>query len=172
MNSSIITYVWRLILVILLQVLVFRQLSFGWSGFNYFNVLIYPVAVMTLPIKIPKNALLLVSFIAGLIIDIFYDSLGVHASALVFLSFIRPYILNTLEPRGGYNVNISPTKFYLGMKWILRYTAVMLFPFLFFYFSMEVFTLVYIKEIILKTVFSFIISYVFILLYLILFNPK
>jgi hypothetical protein len=123
-------------------------------------------------LKTPKTVLLLIGFALGLIIDIFYDSLGVHASACVFTAFIRPLLLQLIEPRGGYPINVSPTKFHFGTRWFLLYSGIALFLHLLFYFSIEVFTFVYFLEIWLKTIFSFIFSFLTVLLYIFLLNPK
>ena len=172
MTNDILRYIGRIILLTLLQVLIFKQLHFQLGTFNYIHVLIYPYAIITLPVRIPRNLLILIAFVMGMAIDVFYNSIGVHTSALVFTAFIRAHVLNLLEPRGGYNVNASPTRYYLGMNWFIRYLAIMVALHVVFYVSMDVFTFVYIQEIILKSFFSFIFSMVFILLYQFLFNPK
>lgn len=172
MNNDFLKNIVRAFLIILIQVLILRSLNLSIGSFNYIHILFYPVLIMILPLRISKPMLLIIGFLIGITVDIFYDSLGVHASASVFLAYIRPYMLNVFEPRGGYSVNISPTKHVLGIYWFVRYAAAMLFLHLLFYFSMEVFTLVYFKEIILRTIFSFIFSFAFIMLYKLLFNPK
>lgn len=172
MNNDFLKNIVRIILVVLIQVLILKRLNLSIGSFNYIHILFYPILIMILPLRISKPVLLLIGFAIGLTVDLFYDSLGVHASASVFLAYIRPYILNIFEPRGGFSVNISPTKHSLGIYWFIRYAAAMLLIHLVFYFSMEVFTLVYLKEIILRTLFSFIFSFAFIMLYKLLFNPK
>lgn len=172
MNNDLVKNLVRITLIVLIQVLILRRLNLSIGSFNYIHILFYPVLIMILPLRISKPLLLIIGFVIGLVVDVFYDSLGVHASACVFLAYIRPYVLSVFEPRGGFSVNTSPTKHNLGMYWFLRYAAAMLLLHLLFYFSMEVFTVVYLKEIILRTIFSFIFSFAFIMLYKLLFNPK
>jgi hypothetical protein len=156
--------------IVLLQVLLFRRFYFGWSGFNYVQFIVYPILFMILPFKVSRSALVLIGFIVGMVIDMFYDSPGVHTSASVFSTFLRPYILSTIEPRKGYNVNDSPTPKYLGMNWFLTYSSILMFCHLFFYFSVEVFTFYYMGEIWLKTIFSFVFSMIVITMYAYLTN--
>lgn len=153
------------IVLILLQVLLFKRLYFGWSGFNYVQFIVYPLLIFIIPFKTPRAALVVIGFILGFLVDMFYDSPGVHTSATVFTAFIRPYVLSLLEPRKGYNVNDAPTAKYLGMNWFLSYASILLFLHLLFYFTVEVFTLYYLGEIWLKTIFSFLFSMILLVIF-------
>jgi hypothetical protein len=139
---------------------------------KYFHPILYPVFIMLLPIRTPTTLVVTLGFILGISVDYFYASLGIHASATVFIAFSRSLLLNLMEPRGGYNVNYSPTRRRLGMSWFLRYAAFMLGIHLLFYFSVEAFTFVYIDRILLNFLFSFILSFALLVLYVLLFNPK
>jgi hypothetical protein len=109
--------------------------------------------------------LVIIGFVVGFTMDMFYNSPGVHMSASVFTAFIRPYVLKYIEPRGGYNVNDSPVSAHLGFTWYITYTSILMLAHLFFYFSIEVFTFYYILEIWLKTLFSFIFSMFIVLMH-------
>jgi hypothetical protein len=93
-------------------------------------------------------------------------------SACVFAAFLRPFVLKVFEPRGGYPVNSSPTAKDFGLTWFMQYSGILLFLFLFFYFSVEVFAFARFGEILLKTLSSFVVSFLVILFYIIIFNPK
>ncbi len=162
----------RFIVVILLQGLILRRIPLGGAHFNYISILFYPVLILLLPMKTSKSLLLIISCILGLVIDLFYESPGVHMSACVFIAFLRPWLLKSMEPRGGYPVNSSPTAHDFGMVWFMQYSGILLFLFLFFYFSVEVFTYTRFIEILLKTVSSFVVSFLAILLYITIFNPR
>ena len=172
MKGSIVSYLISGILIILLQIFIFRQIQFGESFLRHTHIVFYPIIILILPLKVSRNALLFIAFIIGMIVDIFYGSLGIHTAALVFTAFIRPIVLQAFEPRGGYNVNSIPTKYHLGFNWFLQYSAVLLFVHCFVYFAIEAFTFVYWKEILLGTIFSFIFSMIFIQLYNVLINPR
>ena len=172
MNSAVVTNVWRFLLLVLIQVLILKKISPDYGLFIYISVIIYPIFIMLLPIRTPHMLAIGLGFLLGITIDFFYDSIGVHASATVFIAFVRPYILAALEPRGGYNVNQSPTKKTLGINWFMVYSGILLFLHLFFYFSVEAFTFVYLGEIILRSVFSFFISMFFVIAYQYILDPK
>jgi len=95
----------------------------------------------------------------------FYNSPGVHASAAVFIAFLRPMILKLLEPYEGYKIDLSPTLKNMGFNWYLPYVSSMLFIYMIFYFSVEAFSFVYYFEILMRTIFSFIASIIVLLIY-------
>lgn len=172
MNSSIVLIsAVRLIILLLFQVFILKSISLGWQGNVYLHIMIYPLFIFLLPIRTPRAVVMLLAFALGLAVDTFYDSPGLHASAAVFAAFVRPIVLKLLEPREGYNVNHSPTKARLGFSWFWRYAAIMLLLHLGFYFSVLEFSPVFIADILLKTVFSFIASFAFILMVVFVFNP-
>ena len=172
MNSTIFTNGLRFLGLLFLQVVVLKSVSIGSEGFKYINILLYPIFILLLPVRIPHALLVFLGFLLGITLDVFYDSLGVHAGASVFTAFIRPYVLASLEPRGGYGVNTSPTKYRFGFNFFLTYACILFFIHLLAYFSLEVFTPVYIGDIFLKTVFSFLVTIVFVIMYQFLFNPR
>ena len=114
----------------------------------------------------------MIGFALGLVIDLFYESPGVHMSACVFIAFVRPWVLKAMEPRGGYPVNSNPNAHDFGLVWFMQYSAILLALFLFFYFSVEVFTYARFFEILLKTLSSFVVSFLAILFYITIFNPR
>jgi len=172
MNNNIIKNIWRFFFLVLLQVLIFRQIVPSGTFFFYVSIMIYPIFVMLLPFNIQHWVMVCFGFLLGISIDIFYDSPGVHASATVFLAFIRPTVLKFVEPRGGYNITQIPAKSYLGANWFLSYAALMILLHHLFYFSVEAFTFVYITQIIIKTILSFIFSMIFVMIYQFIFDPK
>lgn len=167
-NREIIRYLLIGVIVLLLQALLFKRIYFGWNDFNYIQFLIYPILIFILPFRIPRAALVVTGFLFGFLVDVFYNSPGVHASALTCTAFLRPYVLKFLEPRGGYNVNGNPLNSRLGINWYLYYTGILLFIHLFFYFSVETFTYFYFVHIWLKTIFSFIFSMLIIVMHMVI----
>lgn len=172
MNSQIIFHFLRFVLIVLLQVLIFKRLSLSMDGFNYMTVIFYPVFIFLLPHKTPHVLLVLIGFLLGISIDMFYDSPGVHASATVFSAFLRPTALKIFEPRGGYKMNLSPSKREMGINNFTFYVSSLLAAHLLFYFSMEAFSFVYFGESLLRTLVSFFPSLVFIIIYQYIFDPK
>lgn len=173
MNSDIIRNTWRFVFLMLLQGLIFQRISPDASLFYYVSFIIFPLFIFLLPFRTPQILLIFLGFLIGLVLDLFfYNSPGVHASAATFTAFLRPLVLSILAPKSGYNINQSPVKKHLGMTWFLSYTSILMALHLFFYFSVEIFTFVYIGQILLKTILSFFFSMLFIIAYMYMFDPE
>jgi len=172
MNSLLLKNTTRAVIFILLQGFVLQRINIGGASFNYFSLIMYPVVIMLLPIQTSRAALVLIGFALGMSVDLIYGSLGVHASACLFIAFTRPMILRFMEPRGGYPIPSSPLAASFGLRWFIQYASLMLILYLLFYFSVEVFSFKFIGQILIKTVSSFVLSLFAILAYIMLFNPK
>jgi hypothetical protein len=172
MNNHLLKNSIRFILFILVQTVVLQQVRLGGDSLNYISLFIYPLFLFLLPLKTSKISLVLLGFCIGIIIDISYNSLGVHAAASLFTAILRPAALAIFEPREGYNVNLGLTVRSYGFLWFLKYAGVLLFFHLFFYFALELFSPVYLAEIFLRTILSFVFSMILIFVYIFLFRPK
>lgn len=171
MNNVVRANVFRFLGLVLIQGLVFQYIGVGWERFPYLHIVVFPIFILLLPMRTPQPLILLLGFAVGMAVDIFYNTLGVNASAAVFTAFARPVVLKILEPRGGYNINFSPTAARMGLGWFMRYAAILMFLHLFFYFSVEAFTFVYIIDILLKTIVSFPFSMAFLIIFQAIFKP-
>lgn len=172
MSNTVFTNVFRFLALLALQVLILKRINLlGEESMNYINFLVYPLFILLLPFSMSSTVILLLAFLMGISVDYFYDSLGVHASALVFLAWSRGIVLRQLEPKGGYNLNYSPTKKRMGTSWFFRYTIILMGLFVFFYFCVEVFNFALFGRILLKSILSYIASVVFIIILMFIFDP-
>lgn len=114
-------YVILLIILTLLQVFVFNK--FQVSG--YINPYIYIYLILILPLSTPGWLLLAVGMISGFSVDMFANTIGIHASAALFLAFVRPYVLVSISPREGFDSTSVPSASEFGMIWFLKYTIIM-----------------------------------------------
>lgn len=162
----------RFVSLLLLQVLVLRQVSPGDGWLRYGEVFIYPLFLMALPLRMHSAFLCGLGFTAGLLVDVFYDTPGVHAGASVFSAYLRPLILRLIEPRAGYDARQHLTRATFGMPWFLRYTALFLVVHIFILQVLSVFTFYYFTEIMIRTLFSLALSFTVLLLQDLVFNPR
>ncbi len=121
-RGAILTFI-SFFVYVLVQVLLFKNLVL----FNTAFCFLYVIFILLLPVETNSLLLLLIGFIAGFTIDVFYDSLGLHALALVLVSYVRNYWLTTITPQGGYDSGASPTLASNGLQWFLVYTIPLLF---------------------------------------------
>jgi rod shape-determining protein MreD len=123
------------IVLVLIQVLILNQVQF--SGFV--NPYIYILFVMLLPLSTPRYGVMLSGFLIGLTIDIFSNSLGLHAAATVFIAYLRPFVIRTISGRED-EMNDYPGLKQNTFSWFLYYTAIMVFFHHFLLFYLEIYT--------------------------------
>ncbi len=136
MISYLPRYIFNFIFFILLQVVVLNNIQF--SGFV--NPYLYVLFIITLPFEIPNWLLLVFGFVTGLIIDVFSNTLGMHASATLFMCYLRPFLLRAFSPRDEYQPGTIPNIHCFGTAWFLRYALILVFAHHFFLFFIEVFS--------------------------------
>lgn len=84
--------IFRLILCLLLQMLVFNKLHF----LGVCHPFIYILFLFALPISVPRWAELILGGLVGLGMDMICSSPGVHMAACSMIAYLRPILLNSL----------------------------------------------------------------------------
>lgn len=110
-------------LYVLFQVLLLKNFILFDTAFCF----VYVAFILLLPLEIGPLLLMLVAFITGFTIDIFYDSLGINAAASVFIAFLRPYWLKIVTPRGGYEEIVIPSLKSIDFGWFFIYSLPLIF---------------------------------------------
>lgn len=106
-----------------LQVFIMKNVVLFHTAFCF----IYIAYLLLLPVESNPLVLMGIGFLMGFIIDIFYDSLGMHASASVLIMYLRNYWLNSITPQGGYDSNAVPTLAMNGIQWFSVYATPLVF---------------------------------------------
>jgi rod shape-determining protein MreD len=135
MITELLVFLFRFLILILVQVVVLNNVQF--SGF--INPFVYIMFIMMLPVRMPKTFLLLAAFLTGLVVDVFSNTMGMHAAACVFMAYVRPTVLRIMAPRDGYETESSPSVKELGFTWFLIYAGTLTFIHHFILFYIEVF---------------------------------
>ena len=135
MINNIIRNSIRFIVLVLLQVLIVQNIRLG----AYIILFPYVLFVLLLPFETPKLVVLFSSFFIGLVIDMFYDTAGMHAAACTMIGFARYYILKLLSPREGYDPGLIPNVDSMGSVWFVTYSALIIFIHHLFFFYLEMF---------------------------------
>lgn len=123
MNRSGIFVFIYFFLYLLVQVMLLKQLVL----FNTAFCFLYLAFILLLPIETNPLVLMLAGFLLGFTIDIFYDSLGLHALSLVLVAYIRNFWLTTITPQGGYDAGQGPTLAVNGLQWFMVYALPLVF---------------------------------------------
>ena len=119
MISNIIKYGTSFFLLVLFQGLILNNIEMG----GFINPYLYILFILILPFETPNWLVLILGFTVGVCIDSFSSTMGMHASATVFLAFCRVFLLKLLKPRGGYEFNATPTLQSMGLTWFFIYAA-------------------------------------------------
>jgi len=120
MINSILRFSVIIILLILLQILVLNNIQFG----GFINPYGYIMIVLLLPSVTPAWLVLVISFVTGLIIDLFSGSPGMHASATLLAGFSRPFVLRLISPRDGYESGSDLSMAAYGFRWFFIYASI------------------------------------------------
>lgn len=85
MNNNLLN-IFRFVILLAIQILIFNNINL----FGYINPYPYLLFILLYPVNGNRSVLLLSSFAIGLLLDMFLNSGGVHASASLILAFVRP----------------------------------------------------------------------------------
>jgi len=88
MNSTLLVNIFRFILLLAVQIIIFDNMTF----LGYIMPLPYILFIILYPVNSNKPSLLISSFLLGLTMDFFSNSGGIHATACVILAFYRPFL--------------------------------------------------------------------------------
>lgn len=168
MNSPLFQSILRFVALVLLQGVIIHNVDLG----MYIHPMIYPLFIILLPIEINFYLLLSFGFAIGISVDAFSSTFGLNASASVFLAYIRPLVLKTLQPRDGYENIVIPNIQSMGLNWFVYYAGIMIFLHHFWFFSLEVFNFLEIFPILLKVIISGLISLCIFILFQYLFRSQ
>ena len=127
--------IFRFLFLLLLQVFLFNRIELS----GYLNPYVYVLFILLLPFETPRWSGLILAFMMGLGIDLFTGTIGIHATATVFMAYLRPFVLEMISPRDGYEIGSFPRIHYYGFSWFLKYSLILVFAHHFVLFYLEVF---------------------------------
>ena len=122
-NRTIVFQVLSFFAYVLVQVIFLRNVVLFDTAFCF----IYVGFLLFLPLETNRPLLMLLGFITGICVDVFYDSIGIHAAACVFTMFIRNIWLNRIVPQGGYDPGMIPSIRSNGWQWFFIYIVPIVF---------------------------------------------
>jgi hypothetical protein len=101
------------------QVLILQNVVLFHTAFCF----LYVAYLLVLPVETNPLILMGIGFVMGFAVDMFYESLGLHAFACVLMMYLRNYWLGNITPQGGYDSNDSPTLAQNGLQWFVVYAG-------------------------------------------------
>jgi rod shape-determining protein MreD len=148
MNSALIVNTARFILLLAAQVLIFNRIDL----FGFINPFPYMLFIILYPVNGNKSGLLLASFFLGLLMDMFWNSGGVHAAACLLLAYYRPAIfkfsfgLSYEYQTIKLNDVLTPERFSFILIAVVLHHVVL--------FVLEIFNINFLWEILVRTILS------------------
>jgi rod shape-determining protein MreD len=164
MNNVVGANIIRFILLLLVQVIICNKINF----LGYINPYLYVIFIFLFPIKDNRLVLLLVSFLLGMLVDMFSDSGGVHAAASVCLAYARPILLKTSFGMLYEHQTVKFSNTEIGS--LISYITFGVLLHHFILFSLEIFNISNILLILKKTLFSGSLTIILSVLIIILFS--
>lgn len=123
MTRSGIIQVISFFIYLFFQVLILKNAVLFHTAFCF----LYIAYLLLLPVEMNPLLLMAIGFALGFTVDVFYDSLGLHAFACVFIAYIRNYWLGRITPQGGYDIGALPGVSAHGVQWFLVYAVPLVF---------------------------------------------
>ena len=109
------------LLYLILQILVVRNLVL----FDYGFCFLYVACILLMPNDLSQTWLLLLAFATGVIVDTFYNTLGIHAAATVLMTYLRPLVIRVQMNQRIQEARLVFTLQELGFAEFFRYVFVL-----------------------------------------------
>jgi rod shape-determining protein MreD len=166
MNSALLVNIFRFIMLLTIQVVIFNNMNF----LGYISPFPYILYIILYPVNSNRTGLIISSFLLGLTMDMFCNSGGIHATACVILAYYRPYIfkfsfgLSYEYQTIRLNESLTPERFSFILVSVLLHHIV-LFVLLAFQFN-------FIWDVLLRTLFSSIFTIITSIIIIYLIKPN
>jgi len=160
MSNRLLQNIIRFFILIFLQIFIFNHIQFS----GYINPYIYILFILLMPFETPGWMGLVSAFVLGFIVDYASNTLGMHTIATLFMAFFRPYVLNALAPRGGYEARTFPRIYYQGLPWFAKYAIILIFAHHLILFYVEIFRISEFFSTLFRVILSSIFTFIFIII--------
>ncbi|HEX8376488.1 MAG TPA: rod shape-determining protein MreD [Pedobacter sp.] len=111
----------RFVLLVFIQVFLLKNIGYYNLSVPFFYILF----ILLLPFETPNWLLFLLSFLIGLTIDSFYNTLGVNAAACTLLALVRVIFIALTVQRLSFEIEPEPKLGIMGFRWFFFYAAIL-----------------------------------------------
>lgn len=134
MIVNILRYTGLYVFLLLIQLFILKNVFIGNYWAFLFNPQLVIMFILLLPASMSHTWMILISFAAGFVFDVFFQSWGVHAAVCTFVGFVRYYatrdVENVIAAREEEN-QIWTSKKGNAWKWTYFITFIALYHFLY-----------------------------------------
>jgi hypothetical protein len=166
MNSALFINIFRFVLLLAVQIIVFNNMNF----LGYISPYPYILFIILYPVNGNKTGLLAASFFLGLAMDLFSNSGGFHTTACVILAYYRPYLfkfafgLSYEYQTIRLNDVLTPERFTFILFSVLIHHLVL--------FSLEAFKFILVLDILIRTLSSTVFTIIICIIIIYLTKPN
>jgi rod shape-determining protein MreD len=160
MGKAFITNSLRFILLLAIQIFLLKNIGY----YNLSIPYLYILFILLLPFGTPNWFLFFLAFSTGLTVDVFNDTLGLHALACTILAFVRIIFISLTVQRDGFDNEPEPRLGIMGFRWFLFYTIILAFFHHLILFTFETFRFSEIGYTLIRVVLSCLFSTILILI--------
>ena len=118
---EIVSTAFLFLLYLTIQILLARNIVL----FDYGFCFLYIACVLLLPNETSLTWLLVIAFLTGVVVDTFYNTLGMHAAATVLMAYLRPLVVRSQIDLPGGESRIEFSLQELGTGAFFRYVFIM-----------------------------------------------
>lgn len=121
--SDLVRNIIRLVLFLAIQVYVLNKIP---HLHRFITPYLYYLFILWLPFSVSRMGLLVTGFIAGMSLDYFMMTPGLHAAACVLIAYVRPFVITILTPKDTSEFNYrEPSPRAMGWTPYMVYALIM-----------------------------------------------
>jgi rod shape-determining protein MreD len=166
MNNVLFVNIFRFLLLLALQIVIFNNMNF----LGYISPYPYILFIILYPVNGNKYGLLVASFLLGFVMDMFSNSGGIHTAACLILAYYRPYLfkfsfgLSYEYQTIKLNDVLTPERFSFILFSVLIHHFIL--------FILEAFNISFIWDVFLRTIFSTIFTIILCIIIIYIIKPN
>ena len=158
MSKTVLTLIILFLVLIPAQAVIFNNLIL----FNVALPLVFIYLIISLPVTLSTNWSLTIGFVTGLAVDIFSDTPGMNALACTNLAFLRKPVYHLYMSYDDDLSGLRPSISTMGSAAYFKYLLTMVFVYCLMLFAIEAFQFFNIRLLLMRTVFSTILTFIII----------
>ena len=143
---------WTLLLLLVQALVLDRVHPWGLGA-----PLLFPLAVITLPLGTSRTSALLWGFGTGFVADVFAGTSGIGSAAMTLVALVQPPLLEIMSPRDS-EEQLRPSFLAMGRWNYVRFLSMLLFLHHVVYFSLEGFSYFHLADVAASMGVSFVFS--------------
>lgn len=156
MNKDFLKFALLVILMLLLQVLICNHIAI----FNVAVPIIFIYCIIRLPMSLGNGWLFTISFFLGLFVDVFADTPGVNALSCTLLAALKRPVYYAYVPRDDKTKDLIPSISTLGVGTYCKFLLSLIGIYCLLVFSIEYFNFADVKEIVILSASSCLLTFI------------